>query len=61
MVGISTPFPIQGQAGRYGDYSCDLPLATLDLVVETIAALDPQPDFIIYTGTYRDLPTVTSP
>jgi sphingomyelin phosphodiesterase len=37
-------------AGHYGNYKCDLPLVTLDVVVESIASLDPQPDFIIYTG-----------
>lgn len=42
---------VQGPAGHYGDFNCDLPLATLDVVVEAIANLDPQPDFIIYTGT----------
>ena len=40
----------QNPAGHYGNYTCDLPLVTLDLVVEAITELDPQPDFIIYTG-----------
>ena len=42
--------PLQAPAGHYGNYECDLPLVTLDVVVETIAQLDPPPDFIIYTG-----------
>ena len=41
----------QGQAGRYGAYECDLPMTTLKLLVDHLRKLDPQPDFIIYTGT----------
>ena len=43
----------QAPAGHYGDFNCDLPLVTLDLVVEAISQLDPQPDFIVYTGPLR--------
>lgn len=39
-----------GSAGHYGDYHCDLPTATLDLLADEILKLDPAPDFIIYTG-----------
>ena len=40
----------QKPAGRYGDFECDLPNVTLDLLLDTIKELDPQPDFIVYTG-----------
>ncbi|KAL5481336.1 hypothetical protein EMCRGX_G021473 [Ephydatia muelleri] len=39
-----------GSAGHYGDYNCDLPITTLELLADTIKALDPQPDVIVYTG-----------
>lgn len=39
-----------GRAGRYGEYKCDLPLATLGLLTKHLRDLDPQPDFVIYTG-----------
>eukprot|EP00731_Ephydatia_muelleri_P015723 Em0009g147a len=40
----------EGSAGHYGDYNCDLPITTLELLADTIKALDPQPDVIVYTG-----------
>ena len=43
-----------GRAGKYGDYSCDLPVATLESLTHHLRHLDPQPDFVIYTG---DTPT----
>ena len=42
---------LKGQAGHYGAYECDLPMTTLKLLVDHLRKLDPQPDFIIYTGT----------
>ncbi|XP_064390899.1 sphingomyelin phosphodiesterase A-like [Halichondria panicea] len=39
-----------GKAGHYGEFKCDLPMPTLDLLAETLQKLDPQPDFVIYTG-----------
>jgi len=41
---------LQGRAGHYGAYNCDLPITTLDLLADTLQSLDPQPDFIVYTG-----------
>ena len=41
---------MQGQAGHYGAYECDLPMTTFRLLVDHLKKLDPQPDFIIYTG-----------
>lgn len=46
---------LQGEAGHYGAYHCDLPKVTLDLLSEAIANLHPAPDFIIYTGTHPSL------
>ena len=43
---------LQGTAGHYGAYSCDIPIVTLDLLVDTILNLEPAPQFIVYTGTY---------
>ena len=43
---------VQGSAGHYGSRQCDLPMVTLDLLLDTLRDLDPQPDFYIYTGTY---------
>jgi sphingomyelin phosphodiesterase len=39
-----------GNAGRYGEYKCDLPIVTADLLMNHLRQLDPQPDFTIYTG-----------
>ncbi|XP_046574679.1 sphingomyelin phosphodiesterase A-like [Haliotis rubra] len=39
-----------GSAGKFGDYNCDVPMRTVEAVLSHIAALDPQPDFVIYTG-----------
>ena len=39
-----------GKAGQYGDYACDLPIATLDLLTDHLQQLNPQPDIIVYTG-----------
>eukprot|EP00118_Oscarella_pearsei_P010009 m.59311 g.59311 ORF g.59311 m.59311 type:complete len:554 (+) comp34881_c0_seq1:24-1685(+) len=39
-----------GKAGAFGAYSCDLPLTTLDHLTGYLKTMDPQPDFIIYTG-----------
>ena len=39
-----------GRAGQYGDYKCDLPIATLNLLTNHLKQLNPQPDFIVYTG-----------
>ena len=39
-----------GSAGRYGEYKCDLPIATLDLLMDQLRQLDPQPNFTVYTG-----------
>ena len=41
---------LQGSAGHYGDYSCDLPPVTLDLFLKEISSLDPPPDIVVYTG-----------
>ena len=38
-------------ANYYGDYNCDIPLATFDLLLENIKRIDP--DIIIYAG-YKD-------
>ena len=40
----------QDPAGHYGAFKCDLPMVTLELLLDTINQLDPQPDFIVYTG-----------
>ncbi|KAK6188840.1 hypothetical protein SNE40_004938 [Patella caerulea] len=37
-------------AGYYGEYSCDLPWWTVDVLVDSIKQIEPPPDFIIYTG-----------
>lgn len=37
-------------AGHYGSHQCDLPLVTLDLLLDTLKELHPKPDFFIYTG-----------
>lgn len=37
-------------AGEWGDYHCDPPLYTVENLFQFIAALDPAPDFILYTG-----------
>eukprot|EP00731_Ephydatia_muelleri_P015733 Em0009g157a len=42
----------EGSAGHYGDYNCDLPITTLELLADTIKALDPQPDVIVYTESF---------
>lgn len=42
----------QGSAGHYGEYNCDLPLATLDLMLDTVKSMDI--DFVVYTGQYID-------
>ncbi|XP_046373971.2 sphingomyelin phosphodiesterase A-like [Haliotis rufescens] len=39
-----------GSAGKFGDYNCDAPPRTVETILSHIAALDPQPDFVIYTG-----------
>ncbi|XP_067674932.1 sphingomyelin phosphodiesterase A-like [Haliotis asinina] len=39
-----------GSAAKFGDYNCDVPMRTVEAVLSHIAALDPQPDFVIYTG-----------
>ena len=41
---------MQGQAGHYGSHHCDLPIVTLDLLLDTLRDLHPKPDFLIYTG-----------
>ena len=45
-------FIVQGSAGHYGSHQCDLPMVTLNLLLDTLRDLDPQPDFYIYTGVY---------
>ena len=47
---IHTHTYTQNPAGHYGAFECDLPIVTLDLLLDTIKQLDPQPDFIVYTG-----------
>ncbi|XP_050400269.1 sphingomyelin phosphodiesterase A [Patella vulgata] len=37
-------------AGYYGEYNCDLPWWTVDVLVDSIKQIEPPPDFIIYTG-----------
>ena len=39
-----------GKAGHYGSYNCDLPVVTLRFLTEHLRQLDPQPDFVVYTG-----------
>ncbi len=41
-------FPFQGSAGYYGDFNCDLPPATFDLLLEEVKKIDP--DIIFYAG-----------
>ena len=42
--------PGKGEAGAFGDYSCDLSTFALNHLVNHLQSLDPQPDFIVYTG-----------
>jgi sphingomyelin phosphodiesterase len=44
----------QGSAGHYGSYNCDLPVTTLQFLADHIRSLDPQPDFVVYTGDNPD-------
>lgn len=37
-------------AAYYGDYNCDTPLQTVESLFYHISALNPPPDFILYTG-----------
>ncbi|XP_065912440.1 sphingomyelin phosphodiesterase A-like isoform X2 [Dysidea avara] len=39
-----------GFAGKYGDYNCDIPLITVDLLISEIKTMEPQPDIILYIG-----------
>lgn len=39
-----------GSAGVWGDYLCDMPVATAESLLAAIAALRPAPDFAIWTG-----------
>ena len=40
---------LQGSAGAYGDYNCNIPLKTLELFLQEAASFQPQ--FVLYTGT----------
>ena len=37
-------------ANQWGDYNCDTPFLLVNKTLEWIANINPQPDFIIYTG-----------
>jgi len=37
-------------AGVWGDYNCDPPMVLVSSMMEYLAGIDPQPDFILYTG-----------
>eukprot|EP01119_Soliformovum_irregulare_P010072 TRINITY_DN2452_c0_g1_i1.p1 TRINITY_DN2452_c0_g1~~TRINITY_DN2452_c0_g1_i1.p1 ORF type:complete len:562 (-),score=102.61 TRINITY_DN2452_c0_g1_i1:169-1854(-) len=39
-----------GSAGKWGDYECDIPLATFEAALVAIAALNPPVDALIWTG-----------
>lgn len=38
------------QAGAWGDYQCDTPVPLLESLFAHISAMNPPPDFILYTG-----------
>ena len=43
-------FFFKGSALRYGDYDCNIPERTFSLFLDKINQMNPQPEFIIYTG-----------
>ena len=38
----------QGKAGKWGDYSCNTPTRTVDILLEEIKKMEP--DIILYSG-----------
>ena len=53
---------LQGSADQYGDFACDLPETTLDIILDAVNQINPPPDFVVYTGmffivTQNSLPT----
>lgn len=47
---INTSVPSNDTAGVWGNYICDLPLRSYRATLDAINALNPKPDFILYTG-----------
>ena len=41
---------VQGVAGYWGNYRCNAPPRTTEMIIDFIGSLNPTPDFVIYTG-----------
>jgi hypothetical protein len=44
------PGGVGSSAGMFGDYHCDDPVTTIDVLVDTLKKITPPPDFVIWTG-----------
>jgi len=43
----------KSEAGKYGDYNCDAPWELVVSAIDAMNSIEPQPDFILWTGYSR--------